>query len=108
MFLIGFDTNKEMHEKLMNIAKTELANVSNNGPRPEDLKKVKEFLVKKHAEDLENNRYWMSSIVAEQRDGFNQMKDYEEVLNSISSEDVAAMAKKVLNGYKKEIVQLPE
>lgn len=107
MFLIGFDTNKEVYEKLMNIAKAELVTVSNEGPRQEDLKKVKEFLIKKHAEDLENNRYWMSSIVAEQRDGLNQMKDYETILNGISGEDVAAMAKRILNGYKKEIVQLP-
>ena len=40
MFLIGFQTNKEMYEKLMGIAKAELQNVANNGPRTEDLKKV--------------------------------------------------------------------
>ena len=40
MFLIGFDTNKEMYEKLMGIAIAELQSVADNGPRPEDLKKV--------------------------------------------------------------------
>ena len=40
MFLIGFETNKDMYEKLMGIAKAELQNVANQGPRPEDLKKV--------------------------------------------------------------------
>lgn len=107
-FLIGFDTNKEMYAKLMGIAKAELETVAENGPRPEDLKKVKEFLAKKHIEDLENNNYWLSSIVSEQRDGLNGMKDYEAVLNSISSDDVAAMAKHVISGFKKETVQLPE
>ena len=108
MFLIGFETNKEMFEKLIGIAKAELQNVANNGPRPEDLKKVKEFLIKKHSEDLENNRYWMNCIQTQDRDGYNPMANYEQIVNSITSDDVANMAKAVLNGYKKEVVQIPE
>ncbi len=108
MFLIGFNTNKEMYEKLMGIAKAELQNMANQGPRPEDLKKVKEFLIKKHAEDLENNRYWMNCIQTQDSDGYNPMANYNEIINGISSSDVANMAKAVLNGYKKEVVQIPE
>ena len=108
MFLIGFNTNKEMYEKLMGIAKAELQNVANQGPRPEDLKKVKEFLIKKHAEDLENNRYWMNCIQTLDCDGYNPMANYNDIINAITSDDVANMAKAVLNGYKKEVVQIPE
>ena len=108
MFLIGFETNKEMYEKLIGIAKAELQNVANQGPRPEDLKKVKEFLVKKHAEDMESNRYWMNCIQTMYRDGYNPMADYDKIINGITSDDVANMAKAVLNGYKKEVVQIPE
>jgi zinc protease len=108
MFLIGFETNKEMYEKLMGIAIAELQNVANNGPRPEDLKKVKEFLIKKHAEDLENNRYWLNCITTQERDGYNPMAKYDEIINGITGDDVANMAKAVLKGYKKEVVQIPE
>ena len=108
MFLIGFDTNKEMYEKLMGIAIAELQNVANNGPREQDLKKVKEFLVKKHSEDMENNRYWMSCIQSVERDNINPMKDYNDIINGITADDVANMAKAVLKGYKKEVVQIPE
>ena len=108
MFLIGFNTNKDMYEKLIGIAIAELQNVANEGPRPEDLKKVKEFLVKKHAEDLENNRYWMNSIMTKEQYGYNPMQDYNDIINSITAEDVANMAKAVLKGYKKEVVQIPE
>ncbi len=108
MFLIGFQTNKEMYEKLMGIAVAELQNVANQGPRPEDLKKVKEFLIKKHSEDLESNRYWMNCIQTQYRDGYNPMADYEKIVNGITGDDVANMAKAVLKGYKKEVVQIPE
>ena len=108
MFLIGFDTNKEMYEKLMGIAIAELQNVANEGPREQDLKKVKEFLIKKHSEDMESNRYWMSCIQSVERDNINPMQDYNDIINSITTDDVANMAKAVLKGYKKEVVQIPE
>ena len=107
-FGIYFNTNKEMYEKLMGIAIAELQNVANEGPRAEDLKKVKEFLVKKHSEDLESNRYWMNSIVTKESDGYNPMENYNDIINGITADDVANMAKAVLKGYKKEVVQIPE
>ena len=108
MFLIGFQTYKEMYEKLMGIAISELQNVADNGPREQDLKKVKEFLIKKHAEDLESNRYWMNCIQAKERDNYNPMDNYEKIVNGITGNDVANMAKAVLKGHKKEVVQIPE
>ena len=107
-FGIYFNTNKDMYEKLMGIAIAELQSVADNGPHPEDLKKVKEFLLKKHKENLESNSYWMNCIQTMNRDGFNPMADYEAIVNGITADDVANMAKAVLKGYKKEIVQIPE
>jgi Predicted Zn-dependent peptidases len=106
--LVGFETNKEMHEKLLGIAKAELENIAKVGPRPQDLKKVQEYKVKKNAEDLENNRFWMSNIEASQRDGINKIKDFETIVNSITVQSMADFTKKVLNGYKKEIIQNPK
>ena len=108
MFLIGFQTNKEMYEKLMGIAIAELQNVANEGPREQDLKKVKEFLIKKHSEDMESNRYWLNCIQSVERDNNNPMQDYNDIVNGITADDVANMAKAVLKGYKKEVVQIPE
>ena len=108
MLLIGFETNKEMYAKLMGIAKAELARIANEGPRPQDLQKVKEYKLKKHAEDLENNRYWMNNIQDYLRDGINLMDGYNDLVNNVTGQDIANMAKAVINGYHKEVVQLPE
>ena len=108
LMMIGFETNKEMYSKLMDIAKIELVRIANEGPREQDLKKVKEYKIKKHAEDLENNRYWMNSIQTQLRDGINMMKGYDELVNSVTGKDIADMAKAVINGYHKEVVQIPE
>ena len=108
VMMIGFETNKEMYEKLMGIAKTELERIGNEGPREQDLQKVKEYKLKKHAEDMESNRYWMSAIQDNVRDGINMMKGYDELVNSITGEDIAKMVKTILIGYRKEVVQLPK
>ncbi len=108
VMMIGFETNKEMYEKLMGIAKTELERIGNEGPREQDLQKVKEYKLKKHAEDMESNRYWMSAIQDNVRDGINIMKGYDELVNSITGEDIAKMVKTILIGYRKEVVQLPK
>lgn len=106
--LIGFETNKAMYEKLMGIAKTELENMAQKGPRPEDLKKVKEFMQKKHAEMQERNNYWLNAIETYLRDGINPTKNYEDILNGITIESMAQFGKKLIGSYKKEIVQLPK
>ena len=108
LLLIGFETNKEMYAKLMGIAKTELERIANEGPRPQDLQKVKEYKLKKHAEDLENNRFWMNSIQEKYRDGINMLDGYEDLVNNTTGKDIANMAKTILKGYHKEVVQLPE
>ncbi|MBO4328512.1 MAG: insulinase family protein, partial [Bacteroidales bacterium] len=108
MLMIGFETNKEMYEKLMGIAIAELERIANEGPRPQDLQKVKEYKLKKHAEDMENNRYWMNTIQAKMRDGVNLMKGYDQLVNGTTSQDIADMAKTILQGAHKEVVQLPE
>ena len=108
IMMIGFETNKEMYAKLMGIAKAELERIANEGPREQDLKKVKEYKIKQHAEDLENNRYWMNRIQEQLRDGINLMKGYDELVNSVTGQDIANMAKTILKGYHKEVVQIPE
>ncbi len=108
ILLVGFETNKDMYEKLMGTAKTELENIAEVGPRPQDLKKVKEFMLKNHAEKMERNGYWMNAIESNQRDGINPMKDYESILNGISIESMAQFGKRLISAYKKEIVQLPK
>ena len=108
LLMIGFETNKEMYAKLMGIAKTELQRIADEGPRPQDLQKVKEYKLKKHAEDLENNRYWLNSIQANFRDGINMVDGYDELVNSVTSDDIANLVKVILKGYHKEVVQLPK
>ena len=107
LFLVAFDTNKEMHEKLMNKVYEGLNDVAQNGPAQEDLTKVIENLYKKRAEQLEENSFWVGAMEKFEEDKVNIVTEYDEIVKSINPQTLADFAKEVLKGYKKEIVQLP-
>lgn len=107
IFLVAFDTNKEMHEKLINKVYDGLNDVAQNGPAQEDLTKVVENLYKKRAEQLEENSFWIKAIDTFDEDKVNIVAEYDEIVRSITPQTIADFAKEVLKGYKKEIVQLP-
>lgn len=108
VFLIGFDTNKEMTEKLMNIAKVELENVAKVGPRQQDLQKVVEFELKKRAEELDDNKFWLKALNNKEIYDINLVDNYNKILENMTIEKVADFAKIVINGHKKEVVQNPK
>lgn len=88
MLQIIFETSPAKRDKLMQIIFTELNNVAKAGPTESDLNKVKEFMLKKHAEDLKENSYWMNSIDEYLFTGMNPLKDYTEIVNSITVKDI--------------------
>jgi len=107
-FQIFFQTNPDIYEKLVDIAKTELEELATNGPREKDVNKVKENLLKKHSEELEENKYWQEVIDQYTMFGINELKDYTAIVNKISIESMQKFAKQFLEkAYKKEIVQNP-
>ena len=108
LFLVAFDTNKEMYAKLMSKVYEGLNDVAQNGPAQEDLTKVVENLYKKRAEQLEENSFWINAMETFDEDKINVVNEYDAIVKSITPQTIADFAKEVLKGYKKEIVQLPE
>ena len=107
LFLIGFDTNKEMYEKLLGKVYEGLNDVAEHGPAQEDLTKVVENLYKKRAENLEENDFWVDAIETFEEDNINIVAEYDEIVKSITPQTLADFAKEVLKGSKKEVIQLP-
>ena len=108
LFLVAFDTNKDLYQKLMGKVYEGLNDVAQNGPSQEDLTKVVENLYKKRAEQLEENSFWVNAMETYDDDKINMVDEYDVIVKSITPQTVADFAKEVLKGSKKEIVQLPE
>lgn len=85
---IFFETAPAKREKLMKIIFAELKNIAKVGPAESDLNKVKEFVLKKHAENLKENRYWLGSIDETLYTGMNPVKGYEDIVKNITIKDI--------------------
>lgn len=99
---IVFETAPAKREKLMKIIFAELDNLAKNGPSEANLNKVKEFMLKKHAEDLKENSYWLQSIDEYLFTGMDPVKDYEQIVNSITAQDIQKFTDNLLK-QKNEI-----
>jgi zinc protease len=109
MAIIVFDTNEQLADELIDICDAEIAKIAENGPLADDIAKSKEFLQKNYANVLENNSGWMSAITRWYDEGYNYKEEYLGILESITLEDVQAMAKKLLDdGNRTLVVMRPE
>lgn len=93
---IIFDTAPAKKDKLMKIIFAEAENLGKIGPSEANLNKVKEYMLKKYKEDLKENKFWLGSINEYLFTGVDMMKDYEKVVNSITTKDIQTFAGELL------------
>ena len=96
-FQIYFDTDPAKREKMEQIVMTELQKVANEGPRPEHLAKVKEFLLKKHIENTKENGYWLGQLNNYYWYNTDMNTNYEQLVNELTVEDVKNFTKALLD-----------
>ena len=92
---IQLPTAPEKREKMTAIVYQGVEDMVTNGPKEEDLQKTKEYMLRKHAEDVKNNGYWMRQMVQYALYGQDNVTTYEETLNSITTADIQEMAKHI-------------
>ena len=79
------------------------------GCDPDKLAKVKEYMLKNHADQLKQNNYWISVIDMWRYKGVDLHKDYEELVNAQTPESIAAFVKDVLKaGNHAEVIMMPD
>ena len=97
IFQIYFDTDPVKREKMEQIVVSELQKVAQEGPRPEHLAKVKEFLLKKHIENAKENGYWLGQLNSYYWHNTDMNTDYEKLVNELGVEDVKNFTKALLD-----------
>ena len=97
IFQIYFDTDPAKREKMEQIVMSELQKVAQEGPSPEHLAKVKEFLLKKHLENVKENGYWLNQLNEYYFCNIDFNTNYEKLVNEITVEDVKNFTKALLD-----------
>ena len=93
---ISFDTAPSKRDALVKIIYDELKQMAEVGPTAENLNKVKEFMLKKHAENLKENGYWMACMSEYLFSGVNMVNNYEKLVESFTAKDVANFVKSLI------------
>lgn len=92
---ISLTTAPEKRQKMTEIIYKGIDEMVEKGPKEEDLKKVKEYMLRSHAERLKNNGYWMSQMMEYAIWGGDDVTPYEKTLNSITTADIQKAAKAI-------------
>ncbi|MFY0712537.1 insulinase family protein [Seonamhaeicola sp. NFXS20] len=107
---VNFDCNPDLAEKLIDIVHNELSKIATGNIKQEDLDKTLTSYKKSREQSKSNNGYDMALLTTFYRDGYNMNnpKNFEDVINNISSKDIQVLAKKLQNNGKSfEIVFKP-
>ena len=92
----------------MGIIHAEVKEIVANGPRKDDLQKVKENMLKKYTEDLAENTWWDAAIVRYYQDKINMVADYKASVEALTPELIQATLKKITDqGNVIEVVMKP-
>lgn len=106
---IVFDTNEKMADELMEIIMQEIHNLAENGPVAEDVEKNRQYLLKEWTNSLEQNNSWVNMLRMYYGFGINPLADTEAAINSITYDDIKAMAQQILNDKNQlRVVMRPE
>lgn len=95
--VMQFDTDPQKQARLMEIIHAEVDEIVNNGPRADDLQKVKENMLKKHIEDVAENRWWQAAVTRFYQDRLNLVTDYKASVEALTSESVQATLKTIVS-----------
>ncbi len=93
---ISFDTDPAMAGELIPIIIEEIRELSKEGPKAEDMAKIKEFMTKQHADNLKQNSTWASYLNNWYLAGKDYSTDYDKTLAGIDAAKIKAMAAKVI------------
>jgi len=93
---IAFDTDPERRARMTEVIKQGLDEFIKNGPNPEQLARVKEFMLKKFQENQKENAYWMNQLKEYYWNGIDGTKDYEKMVNDITGKEIQKYVKKLI------------
>ena len=85
---IVFQTDPAKKDKLAGIVVDELKKLAAEGPLDVHLQKVKEYMLKKYADNQKENGYWMNNLNDYFYYGMDMTEGYTDIVNSITAKDI--------------------
>ena len=107
--LITFDTKPEIADQARAALIPEIEKIAAEGVTDEEMSKIKEYMLKERADALKQNGNWMSWMISREMLGVDMTTGYEEIVTNLSSEDIKALAAKILaDGNQLRLIMDPK
>ena len=90
---ISFDTNPEKRAKMSSLIDKGINDFIANGPKAENLQKVKEYMLKNYEANQKENGYWMNILYSYFWENSDMATGYADTVNGITAADLQHFAK---------------
>ena len=94
--IVSFNTKPELMDEFRSIVFTELDRLVKEGIDPTDMQKSKEYIFKVQKQNLVSNNYWHWAMINYIRNGYDSYTGWEDVLNSITPEEIRQVLEKLV------------
>lgn len=90
---VYFDTDPEKRAEMTKLIDKGISEFIANGPDADNLKKVKEYMLKNFESNQKENGYWMNLLYSFYWENLDRATGYKELVNNITGADLQAFAK---------------
>ena len=94
--IVVFDTNEEMADELSEIVVAEIKKIATEGPKADDVEKVRAYLLKELENQLQSNDNWVDWLDQYNYRGVDFATEYKKAVETLTYDDLKALAAKVL------------
>ena len=107
--IVLFDTNEQMADELSEIVIKEIKDIATDGPKADDVEKVRKYLLKEYENQIQSNDNWVDWLDEYNYRGMNFVAEYKKAVEKLTYDDLKALAAKVLaDNNMAYIVMRPE
>ncbi len=92
-FQIIFETDPAKRPEMVKLIRQGIDQFIKDGPKAEDLAKVKEYMMKTYQQNQKENSYWNNALYNYYWSNLDTCTNYQETLNSITLKDLIKFAK---------------
>ena len=94
---IQLPTAPDKRDRMAEVIYKGIEDICANGPKPEFVQKIKEYMLRSHTEALNTNSYWLGAMVNLARHNQENHANYERIVNEITIADIQAMANTIFH-----------
>lgn len=102
--VIQLPTSPDKLERMTQVVYDGVDKLCTDGPSEDFLQKIKEYMVRSHAENLKDNSYWLNAMYLKARYGQDYVTGYDDIVQSVSVSDIRNLAQKIFRSGNRLVV----